>query len=105
MEIVGYTDKWTWHRCSQLWGLALDHHYQHNPHHPQNTPGLQMTHEALEESVVDMMACHWERQEGGEDDISAERVVGFSDFYLNRYLQADKEIVLELLRKIRESGL
>jgi len=64
-----------------------------------------MTPEDLEESVVDMIACHWERKEGGGDDVPAERIAGFSDSYLERYLPQDRQIVVELLRKIRESGL
>lgn len=105
IEIVGYTDRWTWGRNSPLWEEALAHHYQHNSHHPQHVLGLQMTPEDLEESVVDMMACHWERKEGGGDDVSAEMIAGFSDFYLDRYLPQDRTIATELLSKIRESGL
>jgi len=105
IELIGYTDKWVWGRNSPLWEDGLAHHYQNNTHHPQHTPGVRMTPEDLEESVVDMMACHWERKEGGGDDVTAERIGGFSDFYLERYLPQDRQIVVELLRKIRESGL
>eukprot|EP00092_Neocalanus_flemingeri_P075615 GFUD01093693.1.p1 GENE.GFUD01093693.1~~GFUD01093693.1.p1 ORF type:complete len:288 (-),score=48.87 GFUD01093693.1:115-957(-) len=105
IELVGYTDRWVWGRNSQLWEQALAHHYEHNSHHPQHVLGVRMTPEDLEESVVDMMACHWERKEGGEDEVSAENIAGFGEFYLERYLSEDRKIVVELLRKIRESGL
>jgi len=105
IEIVGYTDRWTWGRDSSLWTEALAHHYKHNPHHPQHLLGQRMTPEDLEESVVDMMACHWERKEGGGEDVHASRIAGFSDFYLDRYQQDDRIIVSELLKKVRESGL
>jgi len=105
VEIVGYTDKWVWCKNSPLWEQALAHHYQHNPHHPQNVLGLRMTPEAIEESLVDMMACHWERKEGGGDDVPAERIGGFDEFYLERYVPEDRKIVEELLRNVRESGL
>eukprot|EP00092_Neocalanus_flemingeri_P009888 GFUD01010657.1.p1 GENE.GFUD01010657.1~~GFUD01010657.1.p1 ORF type:complete len:283 (+),score=50.90 GFUD01010657.1:133-981(+) len=105
VELIGYTYRWTWGRTSQLWEKALAHHYEHNSHHPQHCLGVQMSPEDLEESVVDMMACHWERKEGGGDKVPAENIAGFSDFYLDRYLPEDRKLVEELLRKIRESGL
>ena len=64
-----------------------------------------MTPEDLEESVVDMMACHWERKEGGGEDVPAERIAGFSEFYLDRYLPEDRRIAAELLRQVSQSGL
>jgi len=64
-----------------------------------------MTPEDLEESVVDMMACHWERKEEGGEDVPASRIAGFSDFYLDRYEPEDRELVSQLLKKVRESGL
>eukprot|EP00091_Calanus_sinicus_P024768 TRINITY_DN9079_c0_g1_i1.p1 TRINITY_DN9079_c0_g1~~TRINITY_DN9079_c0_g1_i1.p1 ORF type:complete len:136 (-),score=35.81 TRINITY_DN9079_c0_g1_i1:119-526(-) len=91
IEIIGYTDRWTWGRSSSLWEEALAHHYEHNPHHPQHLLGQQMSPEHMEESVVDMMACHWERKEGGGDDVSAERIAGFSEFYLERYFTRGQE--------------
>ena len=51
------------------------------------------------------MACHWERKEGGGDDVPAERIAGFSEFYLERYMPEGRRIAAELLRKVRESGL
>jgi len=105
IDIVGYTDRWTWGRSSSLWEEALAHHYGHNPHHPQHVLGQQMTPEDMEESVVDMMACHWERKEGGGDDVPAERIAGFSELYLDRYLPEDRRIAAELLRQVSHSGL
>ena len=57
----------------------------------------------MEESVVDMMACQWERKEGG--GVPAERIAGFSEFYLDRYLPEDRRIAAELLRQVSQSGL
>jgi len=104
IEIVGYTDRWTWGRNSPLWEEALAHHYSHNPHHPQHLLGSRMTPEDLEESVVDMMAVHWERKEGGKD-VDATRIAGFSDIYLDRYEPEDRKLVSQLLKKVQESGL
>jgi len=105
IEIVGYTDRWTWGKSSLLWEEALQHHYANNPHHPQFYQDKRMTRESLEESIVDMMACHWERKEGGGDEVPAEKIAGFSDFYLERYLPEDKLEVVALLEQIRNSGL
>ena len=51
------------------------------------------------------MACHWEGKEGGGDDVPAERIAGFSEFYLDRYLTEDRRIAAELLRQVSQSGL
>jgi len=104
IEIVGYTDRWTWGRDSPLWEEALAHHYRHNPHHPQHLLGHRMTPEDLEESVVDMMSVHWERKEGGKD-VPSTRIAGFSDIYLDRYQPEDRRVVSRLLKTVQESGL
>jgi len=105
IEIVGYTDKWTWGRSTPLWEEALAHHYENNSHHPQHCLLEQMTPADMEESVVDMMACHWERKEGGGEEVPAVRIVGFSDFYLDRYLPQDRIIASKILQAVRDSGL
>jgi len=64
-----------------------------------------MSPESLEESVVDMMACHWERNEGGGDSVPAERIATFSDFFLDRYLPEDRRLASQLLARIRHSDL
>jgi len=70
--------RWVWGKESGFWKEALAHHYAHNPHHPQNRIGPMEEHD-LEESVVDMMACSWERREGGREDVSAEALADVSE--------------------------
>ena len=59
----------------------------------------------LEESVVDMLACRWERELGGEDEADVEEIADVAEVYLERYLPEDRELVREILKMIRNSGL
>jgi len=103
LELVGYTAKWVWNLDCPLWQEALSHHYKHNPHHPQCYPGQKMPLCHLEESVIDMIACHWERTLNGKEDVTARELINFSDVYLNRYLDEDRQIVRSILQKIGDS--
>ena len=47
--------RWEWGINCEVWQEALNHHYSHNPHHPQYCPGQPMEQCYLEESVVDML--------------------------------------------------
>jgi hypothetical protein len=104
-ELVGYTAKFIWKFSCPLWEAALAHHYHHNPHHPQHDPVNRMALCNLEESVVDMLACRWERILGGGDGVAAEKIADVSESFLDRYLSEDREIVREMLKIIRTSGL
>ena len=88
-----------------MWDAALVHHYHHNPHHPQHIPGHRMALSHLEESVVDMMACNWERKMGGGDGVTAEEMADISDIFLERYLPEDRETVKQIFEKIKISQL
>ncbi len=41
----------------------------------------------LEESLIDMAACRWERQLKGREDVSLADLVDFEERYMNRYFQ------------------
>ena len=105
MELVGYTARWVWNLDCPLWQEALSHHYKNNPHHPQYCPGQRMLLCHLEESTIDMMACHWERTLDGKEDVTAGELILFSDIYLNRYLEEDKQTVQRIPQKIASSEL
>eukprot|EP00092_Neocalanus_flemingeri_P030092 GFUD01032669.1.p1 GENE.GFUD01032669.1~~GFUD01032669.1.p1 ORF type:complete len:221 (-),score=65.38 GFUD01032669.1:586-1248(-) len=105
LELVGYTAKWVWNLHCPLWEAALAHHYHHNPHHPQHAPGHRMALSDLEESVVDMLACSWERTLGGGDEVTADKIGNVEEIYLERYLAEDREIVREVLGRIVRSNL
>ena len=105
LELVGYTAKFVWGLDCPLWDAALAHHYLHNPHHPQHLPGHSMALSHLEESVVDMMACNWERKLGGDDGVTAEKMADIGDIFLERYLPEDRETVKQIFEKIKISQL
>jgi len=108
IELVGYTDRWVWGRESPLWLEALEHHYTHNSHHPQHSAqDEEMEDTDLQESVVDMLACSWERREGGREDLSAHSLASGTEDprFLARYLPGDRHKVVQLLRRIKDSNL
>ena len=105
LELVGYTAKFVWGLSCPLWEAALAHHFHHNPHHPQHDPAHRMALCYLEESVVDMLACNWERMLGGGDGVSAEKIADVAEGFLDRYLPEDREVVREMLQIIKSSGL
>ena len=55
--------------------------------------------------MVDMLACRWERKLGGAEGVTAERISDVHEVFLERYLPEDREIVRELLYRIRESNM
>lgn len=63
VQCIGYTAKFV-HKLteSRCWPTALAHHYAKEPHHPEYyEKGTDMPPEYLQESVMDMIACRWER--------------------------------------------
>ena len=52
-----------------------------------------------------MLACRWERELGGEDEADVEEIADVAEVYLERYLPEDRELVREILKMIRNSGL
>lgn len=106
VELVGYTDRWVWRDDTNAWQAALQHHYDHNPHHPQFyiNAGHQSNMEPkfLEESILDMIACRWERRLDGRLDASNEDIVDMDECFLDRYTREDKASVLGYLQRIRD---
>ena len=111
-EIIGYTEKWVWLKHTPIWEMALNHHYQNNPHHPehfQDTDQMgqktskNMPMEYLEESIVDMLACRWERKLGGNPIVTNEELCKIEEIYLKRYTYHDKMMVIAILNKIKAS--
>ena len=110
-EIIGYTEKWVWLKHTPIWEMALDHHYQNNPHHTeyfQDKMGQKTSNNMpiryLEESIVDMLACRWERKLGGNPNVTNEELCNIEEIYLKRYNHHDKMIVIEILNKLRASS-
>lgn len=105
-EALGYTLRWVYGRTGPVWENALEHHYRWQPHHPQYWTLHQigngsMPPWALQESLLDMVACRWERQLAGRPDVSRAELVDFESKYLLRYLPEDRTRVEALMANIR----
>ncbi|KAK3106134.1 hypothetical protein FSP39_013420 [Pinctada imbricata] len=102
-QAVGYTARWVHGVDNKAWQSALEHHYCNEPHHPQYYGhGGRMEMRYLEESLVDMAACRWERQLGGAEDAQTRDLVTFNPVFLKRYHDEDREIIEDLIKRIQE---
>ena len=54
----------------------------------------------LEESVVDMLACQWERVCHGREEATAREIATIDQAYLERYEEADRRKVRDILDQI-----
>jgi len=104
LELVGYTCRWVWGMESPLWEEALAHHYSNNPHHPQYWQGQRMPLTYLEESIIDMLGCAWERQLGGGEEVLLSAMATIENKFLMRYQEQDRELVKKYLVKMKDSG-
>ena len=99
------------------WNLALEHHYIHNPHHPEyfyvkredgQRAKFSIVEENdkgklyMEESVIDMMASKGERNLKDDQTISIRKWLDIDEKYLKRYSENDMKYVTELLGKWSE---
>ena len=105
VEAVGYTQRWVHLRQSDHWLEALGHHYGVQAHHPQffilGKTGLgRMSTDALQESLVDMVACRWERQLEGRQDVTNRELMDIAPGFLDRYQVEDRAAVQRLIDKI-----
>ncbi|KAF0305531.1 hypothetical protein FJT64_022844 [Amphibalanus amphitrite] len=105
VEAVGYTLRWVHGRQGVHWLEALGHHYGVQEHHPQffimGKTGLGlMSTDALQESLVDMVACRWERQLEGRQDVTNSELVDIAPGFFDRYQVADRAAVQALIDKI-----
>ena len=106
LEIIGYTQRWVWDLKTDIWDEAWKHHYTTNSHHPEyyihSTEDGQATQNDMNyldmvESVVDMLACHWERTLDGNEFVSCNELLDIQEFFLNRYTSSDRVRVKQLL--------
>ena len=109
LEIIGYTQRWIWNTTTDLWGDALEHHYNTNAHHPEYYQSVSENGEVKQEnmryldiveSVIDMLACHWERNLNGKEDVENKDLLDIDEFFLKRYTDHDKIQVKTLLTQL-----
>ena len=101
------------------WNLALDHHYIHNPHHPEYFYPKQGNGQRekfsiveadpkgrlyIEESLIDMLASRGERNLKDDPAVSVGKWLDIAEVYLTRYSETDKKYVMQLLSKWIEMG-
>ena len=74
----------------------------HHPEHYVHENGLKMDmgDADLEESVVDMIACHWERSLDGDTNASNRQLADVGVKFLGRYTPGDKIKVIGLLSQM-----
>ena len=97
------------------WDLSLEHHYIHNPHHPEyfyvkQSDGKREKFDIIEavpdkgqlymeESLIDMLASRGERNLKDDPTISVGKWLDIDERYMVRYAEGDKKFVMELLDK------
>ena len=110
-EIVGYTDRWIWNIKTNAWNKAWIHHYTNNPHHPEyytdsDESGKKVQREMdyvdLVESVVDMIACRWERVLRGSEAVTNKMLLDIHDSFLKRYTYKDQMNVRKLINHLSQ---
>ena len=112
LEIVGYTQRWIWNKNTDAWKDAWKHHYTTNSHHPEYYQCLlgngeitqtDMNDLDIAESVIDMLACRWERKLNGKEDVEKRDLLDIEEFYLKRYTDRDRVKVKNILKQLMES--
>jgi hypothetical protein len=102
------------------WQMALNHHYEFNPHHPEffytklsdgkldkNKHMLYYNEDSvngadyLDESLIDMLACVGERKMGNDETFSLSKWLDIDVSYLNRYSSVDRNYIEERLNQCR----
>lgn len=102
-QVIGYTKRFI-HSCSwedEIWQDALQDHYHKEDHHPEHYKNKNMPRDYLEESVIDMIACHWERDLYGITNMDNYELANINKIFLNRYTVDDKKEVTDLLKNIQ----
>jgi len=99
-EALGIRDRFILNQDTEEWRRSLQHHYEHNGHHPEHWNGENMPHKYLLESIIDMMARTWEKS--GIEEISMGELASKTNDsrFLTRYTASDREVVDQQLQKL-----
>ena len=109
LEIIGCTQRWIWNTNTDIWGDALKNRYHANSHHPEYYQSVSENGEVIRdnmnyldivESVIDMLACRWERKLNGKEDVENKDLLDIDEFFLKRYTDHDKIQVKNLLMQL-----
>lgn len=122
-QAVGYTLRWVHGLHSDLWVHASNLHLLQEDHHPQHyfrrtridelrpvceqkghahTDDERMDELARYESILDMVACRWERRLGGDHGVATSQLANTSEeeSALGRYCPCDLKYVKDVYKKI-----
>ncbi|XP_063608476.1 uncharacterized protein LOC134782762 [Penaeus indicus] len=116
-QAVGYTLRWVHGLHSDLWVRACNLHLLQEDHHPQyyfrrahidmqkgdaHTDDERMDELARYESILDMVACRWERRLGGDRGVATSQLVNASEEVseLGRYCPCDLKYVTDVYKII-----
>ena len=95
--------------CPYLWSSGTNGSPMIIKHHPVDlrhpifllSSFSDMPLDDLEESVIDMLACRWERTLGGSENLLKRQLVeNLEEFYLGRYTDEDRKKVREIIHQI-----
>lgn len=111
IEIVGYTDRWILNIKTDEWNQAWKHHCANNPHHPEyfiidksgQNVRIDMDYLYLVESVIDMIACRWERPLYGSDLVSNQNLLNIDKNFLKRYTSNDRMKVRAIIDQLQKA--
>ena len=78
----------------------LARHFHFNPIRNVSRHFLVTCVPCLQESLVDMLACQWERVYQGREDVTARELANMEEKFLQRYVETDRVKVRELLDRI-----
>lgn len=122
-QAVGFILRWVHGLHSDLWVRACNLHLLQEDHHPQHyfqrahidarrpvceqkgyahTDDERMDELARYESILDMVACRWERRLGGDRGVATSQLVDAleEESALGRYCPCDLKYVKDVYRKI-----
>ena len=103
-QSIGYTAKLVHgvEGSNNVWVESHMDHYQKETHHPEHFPGKSpMPKDALDESLVDMVACRWERDLDKDESLTNNKLVDFDPKYLLRYCDEDRGYIEDLIKQIK----
>jgi len=109
IEIVGYTHRRILNLKTIEWSKAWRRHYMNNAYHPEhyhisdeNNIQQDMEYVNLVESVMDMLACRWEKTLYGNEDVTNEDLLNIEYCFFKRYTSSDRIKATEILDQLRK---
>lgn len=81
----------------EVWVKSTVNHYKANPHHPQYYGDLTMPIADLEQSIIDMLACRFQRDLKSLTFLTAGTIMDIPGICLTRYKPKDQVMVINII--------